>query len=74
MDQPEVAFLDEVEEVQPAPQVALGDLHHQAQVALDHALARDAVALARKARVVLLLFRGEQRREPDLAQIATCGV
>ena len=38
LDQPEVALLDEVEQVQPAAGVLLGDAHHQAQVGLDELL------------------------------------
>jgi hypothetical protein len=43
--QAKVAFLDQVEQVESAVGVALGDVDHQPQIALDHALARRKVAL-----------------------------
>jgi hypothetical protein len=46
-----------------------GDLHDEAQVALDHASARSGVAFARQPAELLFLGRGEQRREADFAQI-----
>jgi hypothetical protein len=51
-DQAEVALLDQVEQRQAAVEIAPGDLHHQAQVAHDHALAGGAVPLLGQARVV----------------------
>ena len=43
-----IAFLDKIEKSQTAVHIAPGDLYHQAQVTLDHALARRFITLLRK--------------------------
>src|SRR5690606_31854642 len=73
-DQPEIAFLDQIEQRQAAVHVAPGDLHHQAQIALDHALARGGIALLRAGRVVHLLRRRQQRGKADLLEIQAGGI
>jgi hypothetical protein len=55
--QAEVALLDQVRQRHAAPQVALGDAHHQPQVVLDHRLARGEVAGARARGGVEFLLR-----------------
>src|SRR5690606_2421733 len=74
VDEAEVAFLDEVQQRQAAVDVAAGDLHDQAQVGNDHALARRLVAAPCAPREVHFLFRGQQRTEADLVEIKTGGV
>jgi hypothetical protein len=49
VDQAEVALLDQVEQRHAAIEVMLGDVHHQAQVVLDHLLSRRLVALSGQA-------------------------
>ena len=44
--QPEIALLDQVEQRHAAVEVVLGDVHHQAQIALDHLLPRGEIPLA----------------------------
>ncbi len=65
----EVAFLHEVEERHAAVEIALGDVHHQAQIVLDHLLARGEIAGRRAPREVQLLPGREQAVETDLVQI-----
>src|SRR5689334_18653059 len=59
--QPDHALLDEVQQRQVLPLVALGDRDHQAQVGVDHALLGLAVATLDALRERDLLRRGEQR-------------
>src|SRR5207248_2409390 len=59
-DQSEHAFLDQVEEGQPAPLVSLRDRDDEAQVRTDHLVARFEVALLDQLREPDLLVRGEQ--------------
>ncbi len=73
-DKAEVALFDQIEQGQPAVDVATGDLHHQAQVALDHPLAPGFFAAPRHAGEMHFLLRGQQRREADFVQIKLRGV
>ena len=68
-DQAERALLDQVQERQPAPDVALGDRHHQAQVRLDHVLLGGDVAALDPLGEQHLLLGAQQRHAADRAQI-----
>src|SRR4051794_30127348 len=64
-DEPERPLLDEVEERQPAAEVALRDRHDEPQVRLDHLRLGGHVAALDALREVDLLLRGQQRDAPD---------
>ena len=64
----ERALLDQVEEGDAEPAVALGDGHDQAEVGLDHAALREQVALLEALRERDLLGRGEQLVPADVGQ------
>ena len=68
-DQPQRALLDQVEERQPAPDVALGDRHHQAQVRLDHVLLGGHVAALDPLGQQHLLLAAQQGHAADRAQV-----
>ena len=68
-DQAERALLDQVEEREPAAQVALRDRDDEAEVRLDHLRLRGHVAALDPLRQVDLLVGGEQRHLADLAQV-----
>src|SRR5262245_1040301 len=68
-DEAERAFLDEIEERQPAPEIALRDRDDEPEVRLDHVLLRRDVAALDELRERDLLVRGEERDLPDLAEI-----
>ena len=68
-DQPEVALLDQVEQVQPAAHVALGDGHDEAQVGLDQRVLGVLVALLDQLREAHLVLRRQQRDPADLLQV-----
>ena len=68
-DQPERALLDQVEERQPAAEVALRDRDDQAQVRLDHLLLGDHVAALDALGQADLFVGGEQVHPPDRAQV-----
>src|SRR3954454_6487868 len=68
-DQPERPLLDEVEERQPAAQVALGDRDDEAQVGLDHLRLSGHVAALDALGEVDLLLRRQERHAPDRAQV-----
>ena len=68
-DEPEVALLDQVEQRQPAIQVTARNLHHEAQIAFDHLVARQRVALLNLARQRLLLIGVQQLGAADLRKI-----
>ena len=65
----ERALLDEVEEGEAAPEVALGDRDDEPEVRLDHVLLRIHVAPLDELRERDLLIGGEQRHLADLAQV-----
>src|SRR5437763_10194772 len=67
-DQPEGSFLDQVEEGQTLVAVVLRDRDDEAQVRLDHALLRLAVAPLDALRKLDLLRRREQRMATGFAQ------
>jgi hypothetical protein len=67
-DQPEDALLDQVEERQPEPAVALGVGHDEAQVRLDHAVLGGLVAALDALGELDLLLGREQRPLRDVAQ------
>ena len=62
------ALLDQVEQRQPLPLVALRDRDDEPQVRVDHALLRVEVAALYPLRQLDLLGRGEQRMAPDLVE------
>ena len=57
VDQPEVAFFDQIEERQASINITARDLDNETQVALDHSLARCFVAGLRAPRKLLLFVR-----------------
>ena len=61
VNQAEIAFFDQVEQRNAAIEVVLGDIHHQAQVVLDHFLPRREIAGARPARPVASSSSGVNR-------------
>ena len=73
-DQAEVALLDQVEQVQAAAHVALGDGHDQAQVGLDQRVLGVLVAALDQLREPHLVARAEQRDRADLLQVGADGV
>ena len=68
-DQPERPLLDQVEEREPAAEVALRDRDDEAQVRLDHLRLRGHVAALDPLGQVDLLVGGEERHPADLAQV-----
>ena len=68
-DQPERALLDQIQERQAAPDVALGDRHDQAQVGLDHVLLGGDVAALDALGQRDLLLGAQQRHAADRAQV-----
>jgi hypothetical protein len=68
-DQAERSLLDQVEEREPATEVALGDRHHQAQIGLHHLLLGLHVATLDAPRQRHLLLGSEQVHLSDRAQI-----
>jgi len=73
-DEPERALLDEVQERQPAAQVALGDGHDEPQVGLDHLLLGLHVAALDALGERHLLLGGEQGDAADRPQVEPQGV
>ena len=69
MDQAEIALFHEVEKRYAAVQVMLGDAHDQAQVVLDHLLARRKIAGAQPTRRRQFILRGQQRFGTDFVQV-----
>ena len=69
VDQAEIALFDQVEQRHAAIQVVLGDVHHQAQVVLDHLLARREIPGAHQARRRQFVCRRQQRLGADLVQV-----
>ena len=69
VDEAEVALLDQVEQRDPAVQVVLGDVHNQAQVALDQGLAGGEIARAQAPRKRQLFFGRQERVGADLVEI-----
>ena len=69
VDQAEIAFLDQVVEQNAAMLIMLGDADHQAQVGLDHVLARGKIALLDGARQRQFLRRRQERRGADFPEI-----
>src|SRR4051794_40138190 len=68
-DQAQRPLLDEIEEREPAAQVALGDRDDEAQVGLDHLRLGDHVAALDALGELDLLLGGQQRHAPDRAQV-----
>ncbi|MNH33077.1 hypothetical protein D3C79_935670 [compost metagenome] len=68
-NQPQVALFDQVQQRKPTIHITPGDLHHQTQVALDHALAPGRIATLRKARKMNLFLWREQRRKADFIEV-----
>ncbi len=71
--QADVAFADQVEQRQADAFVVAGDLHDQAQVGLDHLLARLLVALLDARGQFDFLLRREQFDLADFAQVKLDG-
>jgi hypothetical protein len=70
-DQPQRSLLDEVEEREPAAEIALRDRDDEPQVRLDHVLLGPLVAALDALRERDLLVRREKRHLPDLAEVET---
>ena len=68
-DQPEAALLDQVEEAQPAAQIAFRDRDDEAQVGLDHLPLGQHVAALDPLRQFDLLGGGQQLDLADRAQV-----
>ena len=73
-DQPQVALLDQVEQGQAAVDIAPGDLHHQAQVAFDHAPTPSRIAPLREPREVDLLLGSQQWGKTDFVEVELGGI
>ena len=71
---PERPLLNEIQEREPAAQVALGDGDDEAQVGLDHLLLGDQVAALDALRQRDLPLSGQQLHAPDGAQVEPQGV
>ncbi|MPN03676.1 hypothetical protein SDC9_150908 [bioreactor metagenome] len=69
MDETEVAFLDQVEKGNAAVQVVLGDIHHQAQVVLDHLLTGHEIATTHQTSFRQFLVRRQQRPGADFVEV-----
>ena len=69
VNQPEVAFLDQVQQLQAATDVVLGDIHHQPQVVLDHLLACGEIPLPHQARVAHFLLDAQQLVLADVVEV-----
>ena len=69
VQQPDVAFLDQVEQGEPAVEIAAGDPDDEPQVGLDEPLLGLGVAGLDAAGQVLLLLRGQQLDPGDLLQV-----
>ncbi|MNY13282.1 hypothetical protein D3C86_1464110 [compost metagenome] len=72
--QAEVAFLDQIEQRHATIQIALGDAHHEAQVALDHYLPRREIPALGQRGEMEFLRRGQQRLDADAVQVVLDGV
>ena len=70
LHQPHVALLDQVQKLQAAPPVFLGDAHHQARVGPDQVRARRLAHFAHVDELVLLIQR--QHRAPQFQQFGGC--
>src|SRR5262249_32248692 len=68
-EQTEVALLNQVLKAESLAGVTAGDVHDQAEVGPDHAVARLVVAQLDPVRQLFLFLRIEQRRLVDLAQV-----
>src|SRR5215831_14201648 len=68
-DEPQIAFLDQVEQREPTAAIPARHVHHQPQVGEDDPLARVLVASARSRRDLEQFFVGQHGNAPDLAQI-----
>jgi hypothetical protein len=69
MDQPEVAFLDQVGQRKPAVPVMLGDADDEAQIVLDQPLPGLEIAPGHCARKRAFLFGAQQQVLRDLVQV-----
>src|SRR5262249_39822429 len=65
-DETDDPLLDEIEQRQPVPLVALRDRDDEAEVRIDHPVLRRLVAALDLLRELPLLCRGEQRVAPRL--------
>ena len=74
VDQAEIALLDQIEQRHPAIGVVLGDVHHQAQVVLDHALTRAEITGLGQTRAVQLLLRAQEGGMADVVEVQLCRV
>jgi len=69
MYEAKIAFLDQVEQWQPAIEITSGDFYDKSQVAFDHALARGFIAIPGEARIGFFFVRSEQRRDANLVEV-----
>ena len=68
-NQAQVALLDQVQQRKPAVDITTGNLHHQAQVALDHPAAGTVITFQCQAGEVFLLIGGKQRRVANFVEV-----
>ena len=73
-NQPQVAFLDQVEQCQPAVDVPASNLDHQPEITLDHTLTAALFAFTGKPREVHLFFRGKQGRKTNFVKVQLSGI
>jgi hypothetical protein len=69
MNEPEIAFLDQVQKWQAAIDIAARDLDDESQIALDHAVAGRLIAFLDAAGEFDLLGGRQEWRYADLVQI-----
>ena len=68
-DQTQVTLLDEIQQREPALDITPRDIDHEAKVGLDHALTAGDTAASRRPGQGDFLFRRQQPRTTDLAQV-----
>jgi len=71
MDKAEISFLDQIQEGEPAVEIAMRDLDHQPQVADDHALACSTVTAVGEAGETGLFLGRQQLGAADLVEVQT---
>ena len=72
--QPQVTLFDQIGKTHAAGFIAARYVHHQAQIAFDHTLARRLIAALSQARVVFFFIRREQRDKADFVEVALDGI
>ena len=69
MNQAEIALFDQIEQRNAAIQVVLGNIDHQAEIVLDHFLARRKITGPHAPRRLHLICRCQQRLGANLVQV-----